>query len=67
MSKKVEIRVSLEEEFIEKIERLKSYYGIKNNTELIKDKLKLFKDLKDSRILTEKEYKEKCKTLIKKL
>ena len=36
MSKKVEIRVSLEEEFIEKIERLKSYYGIKNNTELIR-------------------------------
>jgi len=36
MSKKVEIRVSLEEEFIEKIERLKSYYGIKNSTELIR-------------------------------
>ena len=36
MSKKVEIRVSLEEEFFEKIERLKSYYGIKNNTELIR-------------------------------
>ena len=36
MSKKVEIRVSLEEEFIEKIERLKSYYGIKNRTELIR-------------------------------
>ena len=36
MSKKVEIRVSLEEEFIKKIERLKSYYGIKNSTELIR-------------------------------
>ncbi|GAG14864.1 unnamed protein product [marine sediment metagenome] len=36
MSKKVEIRVSLEEEFIEKIEHIKNYYGIKNTTELIR-------------------------------
>ena len=36
MSKKVEIRVSLEGEFIEKIESIKNYYGIKNNTELIR-------------------------------
>ena len=36
MSKKVEIRVSLEDEFFEKIESIKNYYGIKNNTELIR-------------------------------
>lgn len=36
MSKKVEIRVSLEEEFDEKIESIKNYYGIKNTTELIR-------------------------------
>ena len=36
MSKKIELRVSLEEEFIQKIEKLKIYYGIKNTTELIR-------------------------------
>lgn len=36
MSNNTELRVSLEEEFIKKIEKLKSYYGIKNTTELIR-------------------------------
>lgn len=36
MSKKPELRVSLDEEFLEKIEKLKLYYGIKNTTELIR-------------------------------
>ena len=36
MSKKNEIRVSLDKEFTEKIERLKNHYGIKNTTELIR-------------------------------
>lgn len=36
MSKKVELRVSLEKEFLEKIEKLKIYYGTKNTTELIR-------------------------------
>ena len=36
MSKKNEIRVSLDKEFNEKIERLKNHYGIKNTTELIR-------------------------------
>jgi len=36
MSKKNEIRVSLDKEFIEKIESLKKHYGIKNKTELIR-------------------------------
>lgn len=36
MNKKIEIRVSLEEDYFEKIEKIKNYYGIKNNTELIR-------------------------------
>ena len=36
MSKKPELRVSLDAEFIKKIEKLKLYYGIKNTTELIR-------------------------------
>ncbi len=36
MSKKNEIRVSLDKESNEKINRLKKYYGIKKNTELIR-------------------------------
>lgn len=32
----MEIRVTLEEEFREKIEKMKNYYGIKNTTELIR-------------------------------
>lgn len=36
MPKKIELRVTLEQEFIEKIEKLKIYYGIKNRTELIR-------------------------------
>lgn len=36
MNKKLELRVHLEEEFQEKIKMVKNYYGIKNNTELIR-------------------------------
>lgn len=36
MSRKVEIRVSLEEEYIQKIDTVKVYYGLKNTTELIR-------------------------------
>ncbi len=36
MAKVVEIRVSLDEDFIEKIEKIKNHYGIKNTTELIR-------------------------------
>jgi len=36
MSKNVEIRVSLEEDLIKKIEKLKEFYGLKNTTELIR-------------------------------
>lgn len=35
-NKKIEVRVSLEEDFYEKIEEIKNFYGIKNNTELIR-------------------------------
>lgn len=36
MSKKLEIRVSLDNDFNEKISKLKKYLGIKNTTELIR-------------------------------
>lgn len=36
MSKKKELRVSLGDDLLQKIEGLKSYYGIKNTTELIR-------------------------------
>ncbi len=36
MSNKIEIRVSLEENFKEKIKVIKEYYGLKNKTELIR-------------------------------
>ncbi|MHA1659060.1 MAG: hypothetical protein ACTSUT_08070 [Promethearchaeota archaeon] len=45
-----ELRIAMEEEFFEKLEAIKDFYGIKNNTEIIrfmiKDKFReLFRDL----------------------
>ncbi len=36
MSNRKELRVSLEDDLLQKIEKLKDYYGIKNTTELIR-------------------------------
>jgi len=36
MEKKLELRVILNDEFKEKIEIIKNYYGIKNTTEMIR-------------------------------
>ncbi|MGQ4876040.1 MAG: hypothetical protein ACP6IY_18395 [Promethearchaeia archaeon] len=36
MTDKIEIRVRLDKDFKDKIEKLKKFYGIKNNTELIR-------------------------------
>ena len=35
-SKKIEIRVTLEEEISEKLDVIKTFYGIKNNTEIVR-------------------------------
>ena len=36
MAKKKDLRVSLDEELLAKIEKLKTYYGIKNTSELVR-------------------------------
>lgn len=35
-----ELRISMEPEFFQKLEKIKDYYGIKNNTEIIRFMIK---------------------------
>ena len=34
--KKIELRITLEDEFLKHLEQIKQYYGILNNTEIIR-------------------------------
>ena len=35
-----ELRISMEDDFFQKLEKIKEYYGIKNNTEIIRFMIK---------------------------